>query len=248
LVNIEIKDIYQTQDSTFFDFGEIGDTIVPVSGKLTNGLIKSYKAPGFYNIKVKSINFKFNCQDSIIKVKKIYALPEPIISSNLLVCELQNTTFKNIALLKSFDQPIKSSTWDFGNAIITSTSAPVSYQFSKWGSYPISLSVTDSMGCEGAIKDTIEVYPTPQAFFDFDQENALAYEPILFTDKSTGGGKDGYITKWKWNFSNQDTSSLQNPVYTFTKILKDSTNLLVTNQYGCVSDTYFLLKKELENY
>jgi gliding motility-associated-like protein len=241
LVNIEIKDIYQTQDSTFFDFGEIGDTIVPVSGKLTNGLIKSYKAPGFYNIKVKSINFKFNCQDSIIKVKKIYALPEPIISSNLLVCELQNTTFKNIALLKSFDQPIKSSTWDFGNAIITSTSAPVSYQFSKWGSYPISLSVTDSMGCEGAIKDTIEVYPTPQAFFDFDQENALAYEPILFTDKSTGGGKDGYITKWKWNFSNQDTSSLQNPVYTFTKILKDSTNLLVTNQYGCVSDTSLLV-------
>jgi gliding motility-associated-like protein len=124
-----------------------------------------------------------------------------------------------------------SIAWTFGNNLGTSTAANPTYCFTTNGSYDVSATVTDNIGCIGSttLTNYVTVYPLPTADFTASPQPATQLNnQVTFTDQSTGA------MAWIWSFGADDSASiLQNPVYTFQDTGTFNIQLIVTNQYGC---------------
>lgn len=67
----------------------------------------------------------------------------------------------------------------------------------------------------------------PTADFSVDTSQAAVGEPIQFTDQSTGNP-----TTWSWDFGDGNTSTEQNPTYSYTTRGTYTVSLKVTNEAG----------------
>jgi gliding motility-associated-like protein len=127
-----------------------------------------------------------------------------------------------------------SIAWTFGNGLGTSTLANPTYCFTTNGSYDVSATVTDNIGCVGSttMVNYVTVYPLPTAGFTASPQPATQLNnQVTFTDQSSGA------MSWIWSFGADDSASvLQNPVYTFQDTGTFNVQLIVTNQYGCQDD------------
>jgi len=128
--------------------------------------------------------------------------------------------------------PITASVvWTFGNNLGTSTSSPTSFCFNDPGSYDVTLTVTDIIGCVGTTTMTnfVTVWPLPVADYTANPQPATVLNNIVqFTDQSIGA------SAWIWSFGSDDSASvLQNPSYTFGDTGVYFVQLIVTNAYGC---------------
>jgi PKD repeat protein len=119
--------------------------------------------------------------------------------------------------------------WDFGNGDYSSEQNPV-YTYPCAGSQYVSLMVTDASGCVGYHWDFFEVggnvLPT-------DFTYAVNGLTASFTGP-TGGG----INEWYWYFGDGNTSSLQNPTYTFACPGTYYVEVSVSNAQGCFNYGY----------
>ncbi|HXH17713.1 MAG TPA: PKD domain-containing protein, partial [Chitinophagales bacterium] len=104
-----------------------------------------------------------------------------------------------------------SRTWDFGDGTIQAAGDTVSHIYNTSGIYHPIIILDDGMGCIYAVSspDSIligEVTPD----FIAGKVNPCAYEPVQFTDLTTG-----YPTVMSrlWDFGDGNTSSLQNPTH-----------------------------------
>jgi gliding motility-associated-like protein len=122
-------------------------------------------------------------------------------------------------------------TWAFGNNLGTSSSATPTFCFSTPGSYDVTATVTDVIGCTSTLTLTnyVTVYPNPVADFSATPNPAtLLNNTVQFTDQSFGA------TTWLWSFGQDDSASvLQNPSYQFNDSGTVMVQLIVANQYGC---------------
>ena len=117
---------------------------------------------------------------------------------------------------------IAQYTWSFGDGSMVTVSIPgnpnVSHTYSSPGIYLVGLTVQNNSGnCFDITYDTLVVGGTPVCNAAFlVQGNVPAGVPVQFTDASTGN-----IDFWFWDFGDPasgsaNTSTLQNPVHTFT--------------------------------
>lgn len=121
--------------------------------------------------------------------------------------------------------------WTFGNGLGTSTSATPTFCFTDPGTYDVSATVTDIIGCVGSttLQGYVTVWPLPIADFSASPQPATQLNnQVEFTDLSIGA------ISWIWSFGQDDSASvLQNPTYTFQDSGIYMVQLIVTNQYGC---------------
>ena len=75
----------------------------------------------------------------------------------------------------------------------------------------------------------VEVYQPPVADFDFPTGCVGNGFEAQFTDRSTGNN----IVSWLWDFGNGNTSTEQNPVYTFNDVGPHTITLTVMDTAGC---------------
>ena len=126
--------------------------------------------------------------------------------------------------------------WDFGDSS-TANGDSVTHTFTGDTTYSISMIVTSSQGCSATIQDNsavIVVHPKPDANFSVTPIPASSIYPIVdFMDLSTTT-----IVSWAWDFNDpasaSNTSSLKNPSHTYSGTGIYTTQLIVTNQYGCL--------------
>lgn len=78
----------------------------------------------------------------------------------------------------------------------------------------------------------LTVGQTPQAMFA--STKACTGKSVTFTDLSTTG--IGTVSSWSWDFGSGNTSSLQNPTFTFNTVGSYPVTLVATSSLGC-SDT-----------
>jgi len=104
--------------------------------------------------------------------------------------------------------------WNFGNGQ-TSTQQNPSYTYTQAGTYSVSLTVTNSAGSSMVTKTNyITVTNTAQApVANFSASATCGQAPLTvnFSDLSTNAP-----TSWSWNFGNGQTSTQQNPSFTYT--------------------------------
>ncbi|GAC1438193.1 MAG: hypothetical protein NVSMB63_01390 [Sediminibacterium sp.] len=97
------------------------------------------------------------------------------------------------------------------------------------------ISVADASGCvNDTLKQSTIVYPQPKASFSWKNELCLR-DTIRLTDQSDGKGNS--IVRWRWNFGNGATDTIQNPAYVYADSGRKTLQLFVYTDKGCVSDT-----------
>jgi gliding motility-associated-like protein len=143
-----------------------------------------------------------------------------------------NTAFVNFTDSTISNAAIAGFNWDFGDGN-TSTQQNPSHFYTAPGLYTVRLIVTTVNGCtDTAIKTNyIRVVSNPSADitgnFSFCVYNKLFVNGILLAP-------DTAALTWRWNFGNNKTSNVQNPVaQSYDTAGSYPLRLIVTNTSGC---------------
>jgi gliding motility-associated-like protein len=131
--------------------------------------------------------------------------------------------------------------WDFGvtgASNDTSVFEHPSYTYADTGIYTVKLVVNPGDQCSDSATMQLGVYP---GFFpDFTSSGICVNKPTVFTDATTT--VYGVVNNWRWNFGEttvlNDTSRLQNPVYTYPTTGTKVAQLIVQSSKGCVDTVY----------
>lgn len=122
--------------------------------------------------------------------------------------------------------------WDLGNGQLSNLQNPTAV-YATPGTYSITLVVRNANGTNGITKTNyITVYPSPTANFVADKLVACVPADIQFQDVSsdTSGGT---INQWLWDFGDGTTSTLQNPVKSYTATGFYTVSFTATSSTGC---------------
>ncbi|MDH4474020.1 MAG: gliding motility-associated C-terminal domain-containing protein [Fluviicola sp.] len=132
-------------------------------------------------------------------------------------------------------QTISSYNWNLGvGTPASSVAANPSVTFANGGSYPVSVTLTTSLGCTGVIDTLIPVYANPVP--SFSSIPVIQCAPAVFTMNNTTNPAD--VASFSWIFDNginsYGSATLQSPslpggVY--------DVQLTVTSPQGCVGTT-----------
>ncbi|MBL4578675.1 MAG: PKD domain-containing protein, partial [Flavobacteriales bacterium] len=170
------------------------------------------------------------CTDTVQKNNYIGpSFPYPGFNYSVNACPGENINIANTSSgigLKYF--------WDFGDGSTDSILNPM-YSYSATGNFTITLTVTDTNGCDSSLSQTITAIPFPVA--DFAVDTLITNCPplvVTFGDLSTAIGDS--ITSWFWDFGDGGTATAQNPVHTFLYPDTFDVSLVIVNSTGC-SDT-----------
>ncbi len=135
---------------------------------------------------------------------------------------------------------VNSYTWTYGNTFSSNAVSP-SYNYPASGTYTVALYAINSDLCKDSIKKTVNVYGRPVLAFT---PNAICFNtPTTFSNLTTTtvNANTGTIATYSWNFgATAGSSTLQNPVYTYTNPANATANttytvdLTTTTSNGCV--------------
>jgi len=149
-------------------------------------------------------------------------------------CSGTNVNFQNTT-----SPSANSYFWNFGDTgtlADTSNALNPSYNYPGLGTYNVMLVINRGTPCADTVFQTINV-GNVQANFSNDAP-ACRGVPINFTDISTFDPSTP-ITNWLWQFGNGDTSSAQNPSYSYPNGGFYSVNLITTTSGGCTDTATF---------
>lgn len=191
----------------------------------------TYLLPGNYNVQLTVVSDK-GCVDSITNQVTVH--PNPIVDFEAVPddgCAPLDIQFNDLSTISTGNNV--SWLWTIQSAG-TSNSQNTSNTFSSVGQYDVTLTVTSNNGCVTTLTqpDFVTVHPKPIPAFTFTpQITEILYPEIIFTDYSAGSP-----TEWNWQFGTGDSSTVQNPVYSYPDTGKFTVQLVISNQFGC-SDT-----------
>ncbi len=127
---------------------------------------------------------------------------------------------------------IISYMWDFDNGFTSNLENP-SLEYSDAGSYNVSLTVENSLGCATTAASLVTVYSNP--LVQFSNELSCSQDITQFNDLSTVD--DANIVSWRWDFddpgSGSNSSTDQNATHIFSGPGNFDVELVATSVFGC---------------
>jgi len=149
-------------------------------------------------------------------------------ATDTIGCSSFTTTFINSSLNTDYYK------WLFGDNDTSNIKNP-NHTYISGGIYQPSLIAITQFGCRDTfqLQVTINVFQTPTASFIPTIFTGCAPQLISFINQSSNLNNPSY----NWNFGNGNTSTLWNPINIFPNDSVYQINLIVTNTYGCKSDT-----------
>ena len=116
-----------------------------------------------------------------------------------------------------------------GTILYTTTDPIINYNFADTGNYSIKLSINRGEACKDSTESIVRVYPGFKPDFTFT--GICFTKPTNFKDATTS--VYGQPNSWSWNFGTTETSTQQNPTYTYLSEGTRDVRLIVTNTLGC---------------
>jgi len=154
----------------------------------------------------------------------------------LVVCGSYEVKFQN--------NSIGASTyyWDFGDPTTladTSNALAPSYTYPDTGYYNITLIAYSNVnqGCADTTVGVVHLVPDYVVAADFD--TTLCSYDVVFTDTTLSTGS-GLTNQWLWNFGDNASTNLHNPVHTYTNGGNYLVSFIATSDFGCI-DTVLML-------
>lgn len=190
----------------------------------------TYLASGDYTVTL--VAFDVNgCNDTLVRTEYIH-LSRPTAEFTLtpgVGCPGQDIGFTDLSIP---DTTLTDWFWTFGDGTNSTLQNP-SHSYANPGTYTVSLTVTNVLGCahtETKI-DTIVINTPPTAQFSATPPQGCAPHQLNFADLSAGAGVA--ITGWTWDFGDGNVSSLQNPTHTYPAPGLYTVSLTAVDANGC---------------
>jgi gliding motility-associated-like protein len=121
--------------------------------------------------------------------------------------------------------------WNFGNGGSAASANPLR-AYNQPGAYQVSLTVTDSIGCQASLGQSLHVYAPPLANFSADDTLGCASHITNFLDLSSS---QAGLSSWQWDFGDGNGSTQQFPTHTYLNNGTFNVGLTVTDRFGCVA-------------
>ncbi|WP_172436002.1 PKD domain-containing protein [Sediminicola luteus] len=140
------------------------------------------------------------------------------------------------------DAGIQNYNWDFGDGTTSQDQNPT-HLYTESGTFQAILTVSDAEGLTDTYNLTI-VVNAPENMAPVAQitaNGASGKVPLTVTFSSEGSTDDIGITNYSWDFGTGDTSSEENPQYTFTQVGTYEVVLTVTDEAGLSSTASFTI-------
>ncbi len=182
----------------------------------------NFTQPGTYIVELIAAS-AYGCADTV---------QQSIVADSIPTASFTSTTacFGNTTPFTSTSSgSVITWTWNFGDGSIGSTLANPSHLFPSFGTYNVSLQVTNIYGCTHSVIQALTVNPTPVAAFS----NSIVCEGVntIFTDQSTNNPQ-----AWSWDFGDGSAlSAQQNPTHTY--LAGTYTATLIASGIGNCADT-----------
>jgi len=186
--------------------------------------VHAFAEAGAYDVKLRITNAR-GCVTALSREVNISAGPAADFVADP-VCEGSPMLF--IQAAESSDASITAYRWDFGDGG-GSTEANPSHTYAAAGVYPVTLIVTDSKGCNGAIERQVEVYAAPVPAFETD--GACLGQALTFGNLSEAGAFP--IEQYLWEFGDGSGSQLAEPVHEYDVPGVYTVRLTLTDGKGC---------------
>ncbi len=163
------------------------------------------------------------------------AYAQPVASFNIIVptsnCNPAVYSFVNASTGTEL-----SYQWNFGvypgiNSIFENPSTT----YLNCGAYVVKLIVTDINGLQDSTEQPINIRCSPNAQFITSAAEGCLPVSVQYTSTAMPGS--GSITDYVWDFGDGSSGTGFNPPHTYNEIGCKNVTLIVTNTYGCVSDT-----------
>ncbi|MFK7972295.1 MAG: M57 family metalloprotease [Bacteroidia bacterium] len=136
--------------------------------------------------------------------------------------------------------------WDFGDGTNSSTASPtISHTYTAPGLYYVSLTVTDTAGCDDVEQklgfvEVVDCAITPPATaFTVNPTSGCDFDVFTFTDNTPVAPSPA--TSWLWDFGDGTFSNQQNPTHTYTVAGTYTVRLLASNDGGTTGQTFSLV-------
>ncbi|MEL6625684.1 MAG: PKD domain-containing protein [Bacteroidota bacterium] len=202
---------------------DLGDGTTSTQQNVTH----QYAGPGIYQVTLTVTDLE-GCMNSITRTVTINLPPVANFFVNALgLCK--GDSIPLVDLSEGVSGAITNWDWDFGNGVTRSGQNP-NYAFALEGFYPVTLTVTNAVGC---IDDTtVEVVVTAPVA-DFIQVDTPRCLPSLieFEAQPVSGAN---IVQWEWDFGDSSQQSfIINPSHLFTGNGLSPVTLTVTDVAGC---------------
>jgi PKD repeat protein len=133
------------------------------------------------------------------------------------------------------DGTIVDYSWDFGD-YQTGIGQTVSHTYTSFGTYTVTLNVTDNDGFKGTKSSEVRVTKVPIASFTFSPSSPLVFQTITFNaSSSTPNG--GSITRYFWDFGDDNIANETDPITTHSYSPADTytVTLTITDSEGLTS-------------
>ncbi|MCP4442383.1 MAG: PKD domain-containing protein [Aureispira sp.] len=144
----------------------------------------------------------------------------------------------NLFNLSTIDSVITAYEWRFdlnNGQIFTSSNKHDVVTFPGPGTYNGWLVANPgTTGCTDTALATIEIYPSLDAGFIVNMDTCNPNVPIEFLDTSVLHGNNN-IVEWQWDFGDNQSSSLQNPIHSYSEPGFYFVRLNVIDNNGCES-------------
>jgi len=198
-----------------------------------------YSQDGLYTVSL-TVTDVNGCVDSTRLVDYVdLALPTADFNAmNTQHCDSGTVSFTD---LSSANSAIVGWEWDFGDGN-TSLNQNPTHTYTQTGSFSVQLVITTTQGCTDTLIRNAEVAIRPSpiaAIAAIDSANCAPFS-ANFLDVSPSTNNP--IQSWLWDFDDaSNTSTLQNPAYTYTSAGSYTISLNITDTFGCTGDTSFTL-------
>jgi gliding motility-associated-like protein len=186
---------------------------------------------GTYDVRLKIIATD-NCEETVTKngYITVYGPTADFISDQPGGCENVLINFNDSSTTDG-THPIINWIWNFGDASPAVSGNPASHNYPNEGSYAVTLTVTDSYGCEDVRTKTnyIRVTNGKAMFFSADTLSCGGVN-VAFSDTS-----NGVISDWIWDFGDGASSSgVQHPAHTYADTGYYTITLKIIEISGCI--------------
>lgn len=197
----------------------------------------NYTAYGSYNITQVIHNYTTGCQDSTTVSIYISQTVANFTVSNDSVCENSAITLQSTS---TSTHPFGTYSWDMGNGQ-TTTGVNPTYVYPNSGTFTITLTATNSIGCAGTHTFTpMTALETPLAQITASDNAGCAPFLVTFSNSSSSQGNGVPLSSFVFGFpdtgTTQSTTSVATTVnHTFNTQGVFPVTLIATDQFGCVS-------------
>jgi len=127
------------------------------------------------------------------------------------------------------DGYIITYTWDFGDGNITTVDTPtITHVYTTKGDYTVTLTVTDDDNATDITTDMVTVgkWP-PVAVFNYSPDYPIAGETVTF-NASDSYDPDGNIVSYVWDFGDDNTTTVNNPIITHVYMKEGNYTVILT--------------------